>query len=157
MIVDFMRLLLLYHYGGIYWQYGSIRKANSMDYFLPRLNKNIKLFTESILSIEFSNKMKNEPIRNGKPEEITRVCNQVFSAVPKHPYILRLFLKAVSNSQKYKVNKDYDILYIGANAMMSEMYEDYGKYLCDIELVDYKTTRKMIEISSNGSWRKEKV
>jgi hypothetical protein len=156
MIVDFMRLLVVYHYGGIYWQYGSTNKAYSMDHFLPMINKNVKLFTEGVLSKYYSEKMSTEPIRKGKPEEVVRICNQIFSAVPRHSYIYQLFLKAIYNSKIYTVKKDYDILYIGANAMMSEMYNDIGKYRCDIELVDYKTTRKMIKISSNGSWRIEK-
>ena len=155
MIVDFMRLLFVYHYGGIYWQYASTQKTKSLDDFLPQKEKNIKLFTEFILDKTQCEKMKNEPIRNGKPEEPIRVCNQIFSATPKHPYLFKLFEKAVQNSKTHQVRKDYDILYIGANAMMSEIYDNLGKYQTDIELIDLKTSKEMIKISSKGSWRKE--
>jgi hypothetical protein len=155
MIVDFLRLLIVYHYGGIYWQYGSIEKTN-MDMFLPRNDKNVKLFTEYVLSTWYANRMRNEPIRNGNPEEKIRVCNQIFSSVPKHPYIWTLFSTAVKNSQMYAVKRDYDILYIGANAMMSTVYDQVGKNLNDVELVDYHVKNRMVKISSNGSWRMDK-
>jgi|694.fasta_scaffold03093_30 hypothetical protein len=155
MIVDFMRLLIIYHYGGIYWQYGSERKVDSMDIFLPSPNKKVKLFTEIIISQEMSNIMKDEPIRKGEPEEFIRVYTGIFSAFPKHHYIHTLFLTAIENSKKYRVQKDYDILYIGGNTMMSSVYDKIGKQLEDVELVDYYTTTKMIKMNSNRSWRKE--
>ena len=156
MIVDIIRLLVVYHYGGIYWQYGSIRKVNSMDIFQPSNDKKVKLFTEIVLSDAKAQEMKNEPIRNGEPEEKIRVCTQIFSAVPKHPYIFKLFKTALNNKNKYQVKRDYDILYITGNAMMSTVYNQTGKNMNDIELVDYDTTQKIIKISSSGSWRKEK-
>lgn len=156
MIVDFMRLLLVYHYGGIYWQYGS-EPTVEMDRFLPSEGKNVKLFTEVILTPKFADDMKNEPIRNGEPEELVRVFSAVFSATPKHPYMIKLFLTAIDNSKKYTVKNDYDILYIGSNAMMSTAYDKIGKHEDDIELVDYDTCKKMIKINSKSSWRMNKL
>lgn len=156
MIVDFMRLLLVYHYGGLYWQYGSDATVE-MNQFLPSKNKNVKLFTETVLTPEFCEKMKNEPIRNGEPEEPVRVFSAMFSAIPKHPYLRYLFLTAVENSKKYQVKRDYDILYIGSNAMMSTVYDRVGKNWNDIELVDYESTKNMIKIHSNASWRLVKL
>jgi hypothetical protein len=155
MMIDLLRLLVVYHYGGIYWQYGSIEKVG-MNMFLPREDKNVKLFTESVLSNRFANRMKKEHIRNGEPEERIRVCTQVFSAVQQHPYIWLLFSTAIKNSQKYEVKKDYDILYITGNAMMSTVYDQVGKKMNDIELVDYRIQKRMIKISSKGSWRTDK-
>jgi hypothetical protein len=155
MIVDIMRLLVMYHYGGIYWQYGSERKAESMDMFQPSPNKKVKLFTETIISQEIANTMKDEPIRKGEPEELIRICTQIFSSFPKNSYIHTLFLTALENSKKYTVEKDYDILYITGNAMMSSVYDKIGKQIEDIELVDYYTATNMIKLSSNRSWRKE--
>lgn len=155
MIVDFMRLLLVYHYGGIYWQYGS-EPTLDMDHFLPSEGKNVKLFTEIILTPKFAEYMKSQPIRNGEPEELVRVFSAVFSATPKHPYMMKLFLTAVENSKKYSVKDDYDILFIGSNAMMSTAYDKFGKYDDDIELVDYDTCKKMIKINSKSSWRMNK-
>jgi len=155
MIVDILRLLLVYHYGGIYLQYGSIPKVN-IDMFLPSENKKVKLFTETIISTEFSKKMKSEPIRNGEPEELIRVYTGIFSAVPKHSYLMTLFTTSIENCKKYRVNRDYDILYMTGNAMMSTVYDKVGKELNDIELVDLNTTKKMLKMSSNGSWRTDK-
>jgi hypothetical protein len=125
-----------------------------MEQFLP--SKQVKLFTEKVITPEFAARMAREPIRAGAPEELIRVANQVFSAVPKHPYVWQLFLKAVERSKRHKVQCDYDILYIGANAMMSTMYDQVGQYRDDIELVAEMTTKTMVTISSNGSWRTDK-
>lgn len=156
MMVDILRLLIVYHYGGIYWQYGS-KPLVDMDNFLPSVGKNVKLFTEIILTPEFANTMKNEPIRKGEPEELIRVCTQIFSANPRHPYLLALFKNAVQNMQTYPIVRDYDILYTTGNAMMSTMYEKVGRYQQDIELVGNDRLKEMIYITSNGSWRIKKI
>lgn len=155
MMIDLLRLLIVYHYGGIYWQYGSINKVNMVN-FLPSENKKVKLFTETIISQKFANKMKLEPIRNNEPEELTRVCTQIFSALPKNDYMFTLFLTGINNIKKYSLKKDYDILFITGNAMMSSVYDKIGKNLPDIELIDYNTVQKMVKISSSGSWRTDK-
>jgi len=150
MIVDILRLLIIYHYGGIYWQYGSQRKC-SMDNFLPSKNKKVKLFVEKIITTEFANSMKNEPIRNGEPEELIRVCNQIFSAESKNSYIFEIFKVAIENCKKYQVMKDYDILYITGNAMMSMVYDKIGKNNTEVELIE--NTLDIVQLSYNGSWR----
>jgi mannosyltransferase OCH1-like enzyme len=154
MMVDILRLLIVYHYGGIYWQYGS-KQLVDMDQFLPE--KNVKLFTEIILTDEFANEMRKEPIRNGQPEEKLRVGTQIFSAIPRHPYLLELFKTSIQNTQKYKIIRDYDILFTTGNAMMSTVYDQVGKYRVDIELVDVDHSTRMATISSNGSWRLKKI
>ena len=60
-VVDFVRLLVLYHFGGVYWQYESVLKTN-LKKFKPPRGKTIQLFVESIITKEYSDKMKNEPI-----------------------------------------------------------------------------------------------
>jgi mannosyltransferase OCH1-like enzyme len=154
MMVDILRLLIVYHYGGIYWQYGS-KQLVDMDQFLPK--KNVKLFTEIILSDEFANEMRKEPIRNGQPEEKLRVGTQLFSAIPRHPYLLELFKTTIQNTQKYKIIRDYDILFTTGNAMMSTVYDQVGKYQVDVELIDVDQSMRMATISSNGSWRLKKI
>ena len=154
MMVDILRLLIVYHYGGIYWQYGS-KQLVDMDQFLPK--KNVKLFTEIVLSDEFANEMRKEPIRNGHPEEKLRVGTQIFSAIPRHPYLLELFKTTIQNTQKYKIIRDYDILFTTGNAMMSTVYDQVGKYQVDVELVGVDQSMRMATISSNGSWRLKKI
>ena len=156
MMVDILRLLIVYHFGGIYWQYES-KPLTSMDSFLPSNEKNVKLFTEIIISDEFANKMSAEPIRDGNPEERVRVCTQIFSAVPRHPYLFALFEKTINNVQTYPIRRDYDILYTTGNAMMSTMYDKVGQHYDDVELMDENVISKMASISSNGSWRIKKI
>jgi mannosyltransferase OCH1-like enzyme len=156
MIVDLLRILLVYHYGGIYLQYGS-KNIVSFDNFLPSENngKNLKLFTEKIITKEQANKLAKQPIRNNKPEELLRIANQIYSSIPKYPYLFELFKKAISNCKQYKVLCDYDIYYICGNALWSEFYDQNGKNKKDIELIDVKVKENMIEIKCNGSWKKD--
>lgn len=157
MMVDILRLLIVYHYGGIYWQYGS-KPLVGMEQFLPNSpSKNVKLFTEVMLTPEFSNEMRKEPIRRGEPEERVRVCTQIFSAIARHPYMFELFKTAVENMQAYPIQRDYDILYTTGNAMMSTVYDKVGKHRNDIELVGVNQLSTMAFITSNGSWRIKKI
>ena len=154
MMVDILRILVLYHYGGIYIQYGSKILVN-LDDFLPSNNKNVKLFTEIIISTEYSEKMKNEPIRNGKPEELVRVDLGFFSSVPRNLFFWYMFKSQINNIIYYNVKCDYDILYITGNSLISTIYDKIGKINNEIELIDKEKSNKMIKIKSNGSWRKK--
>jgi hypothetical protein len=151
-IVDFCRLLVTYHYGGIYWQYGSIQKT-SLSNFIPPINKSITLFVEKIISNEFSLKMCDEPIRNNKPEELIRISYGIFCAYAKNKFLLYCINKSWKNINKYTVKNQYDILYIGGNAMISEAFDEYENKN-EIELI--YNTNKYVKFSSNGSWRLNK-
>lgn len=147
--VDFFRLLVTYHYGGIYWQYDSIQKID-LNCFIPSKNRTIRLFIECILNKNFSNTMKKEKIRNNKPEELLRIANQSFSSYPKNNFLNYCLEKSWKNLNNLTVNNQYDILYIGANAMISEAYDEYkNKDIIDLTY----NTRRYIKFSSNGSWR----
>ena len=148
-IVDFCRLLVVYHYGGIYWQFESIPKV-PLQTFLPDHQYTCKLFIECIISKHFSFQMSSEPIRKGKPEELTRIANQIFSAKGHCTFLKYCLNKSFENLQKYIPKRDYDILYIGGNAMISEAYNEFQKKH-DIQLEQH--TKKFIQISSHGSWR----
>jgi hypothetical protein len=37
--------------------------------------------------------------------------------------------------------------------MMSSVYDKIGKLRDDVELINHKTTKKIIDINSKGSWR----
>jgi hypothetical protein len=147
--VDFCRLLITYHYGGIYWQYDSIQKA-PLETFIPPHGKSIRLFVEGLVPTSISIIHGYEKIREYKMEENIRVANQVFSAYPKNNFLLYTLTKSWNNLHRFKVESDYDILYIGANGMISEAYDEYTNKN-DIYLT-YNTS-KYIKISSNGSWR----
>lgn len=149
--VDFCRLLVVYHFGGIYWQYGSKPKV-PIDNFIPK-TKDLRLFVETIISENFSKKMANEPIRNGKPEELIRIANQIFVSKWKNNKFLEYcIIKSLNNINNYEPKCDYDILYIGANAMISEAYDKYDDK-SGIDLV-FKTGL-FVNISSYGTWRNQ--
>ena len=147
--VDFLRLLVTYHFGGIYYQYDSVQKA-ALDKFVPPVNKVGRLFVEKIISELYSKKMANERLRRGKPEELLRVANQVFSAYPKNEFLLYCINKSWNNLNNMTVRSQYDILYVGANAMFSEAYHEYP-YKDTLELT--YDIQNYVEFSSKGSWR----
>jgi mannosyltransferase OCH1-like enzyme len=147
--VDFFRLLVTYHYGGIYWQYGSKQKV-SLNTFIPPLNKKARLFVEVIIPNLFSQYRTFEKLRDGKPEELIRVSFAIFSCFPKNKFLKYTIDKVWNNLNTMEIKSQYDILYVGGNAMFSEAYHEYPNKQ-DIHLT--MNTYKYISFSSKGSWR----
>ena len=110
-VVDFFRLLVVYHYGGIYWQYDSKQKTDLMCFTPPKdKDKNILLFVESVLNKKFSKKMSKEKIRKGKKEELIRVAMGCFAGYPRNKFLEYCIEKSWKNLNTYEVKNQYDIL-----------------------------------------------
>lgn len=153
--VDFFRLLVVYHFGGLYWQYGSVNFVPFEQFLVSsgkKSKKRIRFFVETVISKEYAKKMSKQPIRNGKPEERIRISFGVFSAYPKHEFLKFCIVKSFANLKNLKVKCDYDVLYIGGNAMFTEAYHQYGDK-SDFELISYKKRKRMIRFNSKGSWK----
>lgn len=156
-LVDFYRLLVTYHFGGIYWQYGSKNKV-PINLFMPPMGKSARFFVELVLTDELNNKIKadenlKQDIRNGKPEEPVRIANQCFCVYPRDDFLKYCIQKYWRNLHNYEVKNQYDILYIGATAMMSEAYDEYprkNEFVLDFNM------KKYIKVLMNGSWRLDK-
>jgi hypothetical protein len=147
--IDFFRLLVVYHYGGVYWQYGS-RQLAAMECFTPPKNKTIRLFVECMLNQRFSESKKTERIRDGKPEEIVRVVTGCFAAYPKNTFLNSSIEKSWNNINTFEIKNQYDILYVGGNAMFSESYD---QYVNKKSITLTYNTNKYISFYSQGSWR----
>ncbi len=156
MMVDIMRWLVVYHYGGIYWQYEMDALAG-MDQALPGPGKSVKLFTEFVNDSDYCRRMANEPIRKGIPEEPVRVCNQCFAAVKNHPFVKQVLDTILNRSATLVPRRDYDILYICANAAVSTVYDQVGVVDRHVELVSKADTRQMMRITYRGSWRQDRA
>ena len=156
-IVDFYRLLVTYHFGGIYWQYGSLNKV-PINSFIPPNGKSARFFVELVLTDELNKKILaddnlKQNIRNGKPEEPVRVANQCFCVYPRDDFLKYCIKKYWRNLYTYEVKNQYDILYIGATAMMSEAYDEYprkNEFVLDFNMKRY------VKVVMNGSWRLDK-
>lgn len=153
-LVDLFRWLLIYHWGGLYIQFGSVLHVEP-ERLLPREGEGVRLYTEFVW---FSPILRHLPAwrfpcRGGRPEEERRVMNQLFSAVPRHPYIDLTWRTILQRMQKIRPQCDYDILFVGANAFVSELYEQKGRSWPGVALVNFWQTRHMATISSKGSWR----
>jgi hypothetical protein len=98
--------------------------------------------------------MAQNPIRQGKPEELVRVATQVFSCSTKKNKALKNVVDFFTNRVKENVvHCDYDILYISGNAGISEYYDQILQHDPYVELVSREQARAMINFNSKGSWR----
>lgn len=155
MMIDVLRWLVVSHFGGIYWQMRTTPLV-PMQNFLPSPGKAVRLFTENVMSPAQCQAMTAEPIRAGKPEEPIRISNQVFSASPGAPYLQKTIGFLLNRIQTMTPKKDYDVLYISANAAVSEAYDTFGKNDSDVELTSLEQTRRIMKWRYGGSWRKDK-
>ncbi|NLG36284.1 MAG: hypothetical protein GX548_13120, partial [Lentisphaerae bacterium] len=154
MMVDVLRWLVVSHFGGIYWQMNTT-PLREMSAYLPSPGKNVRLFTEFVLTPDQCQSMAAEPIRNGQPEEATRVLIQAFSAHPAAPFVLKTIDLLMDRARTLTPKKDYDILYITGNAAVSTAYDRFGKDDASVELVDLRVSKQMIKWHYRGSWRRE--
>lgn len=153
-IVDLYRWVVVYHFGGVYFQYQSQMNVEP-EMLLPSKSYGVRLFTEFVWFSPFIRKIPawRFPIRKGAPEERLRIMNQLFSATPRHPYALLSWTEILARMERMKPSCDYDILFIGANACVSELYERFGSHISDVELLNFWQSRRMVAVSSKGSWR----
>lgn len=155
MTVNTLRWLMVYHHGGISWQY-DMNPLRPMAAYLPSPDKECRVFTEFELTPEQCRiKSDEEPIRAGIPEEPVRIPSQVFSAVPRHRYMKAVVDYIRSQAQKYTFKRDYDCQFITGNAAASTAYDLYGKNDPTVERVGVTETRTMIKIIYQGTWRTE--
>lgn len=158
MWIDYLRWKIVYHFGGVYWQYGSKLKRNIND-FIPRYHQGVQLFTENYLYDLYKYCTSYYTIRKGEPEETLRIATQTFSSYPRNKFIQKVVNRIVFNLKNYKVREDYDILFISGNAMISKIYEEcketgsVKKY--KVARHSLEVSKEMISFSSNGSWRKD--
>lgn len=152
MMVDVLRWLVVYHFGGIYWQY-DMNPLVPMDRMLPAKEKGAKVFTEFVNDAAFCRETAAEPIRQGEPEEALRVLNQCFSARIMHPFIKGVLDLILERCRTLTPHKDYDVLYICANAAVSTAYDRFGKHDSSVELATRDETRAMMKIQYRGTWR----
>lgn len=156
MMIDVLRWLITYHFGGIYWQMRTIPLV-PMSRFFPTPGQEVRLFTENVMTPTQCQAMAIEPIREGRPEEPIRVSNQVFSAASGHPFLQDMVSFLLGRIQTMTPRKDYDVLYISANGAVSEAYDTFGKQAGGIELTNLETTRRMVKWRYGGAWRKDKT
>lgn len=156
MIVDFFRWYVVYYYGGIYFQYGSSIHVNYNE-FIPKNKNNIRLYVQRHLSFIKALLLSFKEIRKGKPEIILGISNQLFATKKKYnPFIGELLKSIYERIVTIEVKEDYDILYICANAWVSEFYKNY-KNKNEIELINYEQRINMATYYSRGSWRRSYV
>jgi hypothetical protein len=152
MMVDVLRWLVVQHYGGSYWQYGSTPRV-PMSAFLPSAGKQVKLLTETVITPEFAQQVAAEPIRCGEPEELVRVRNQVFGALPGSGFIAELLELQMRRLKSPRIRRDYDVLFVTGPALCSTVYERCGRRDPGVELVPLDESARMLSVHSTGSWR----
>lgn len=155
MTVNTLRWLMVYHHGGLSWQY-DMNPLRPMEQYLPSKDKECRLFTEFVLfPDECRIKSDQEPIRAGVPEEPVRIPSQVFSAIPQHRYMKSVVGYIQKQAATYTFKRDYDCQFITGNAAASTAYDLFGKNDPTVERVGAVETRRMIKIIYLGTWRTE--
>ena len=155
MLIDVLRWLIVYRFGGIYWQMRTVPLVE-MSAFLPAEGKSVRLFTEGEQTPEQCRLAAAEPIRCGQPEEPIRVSNQVFAAPPGSPYVKKTIDFLLERIRTLVPRKDYDVLYISANGAVSSAYDRFGQGDPSVERTDLANSRRMMKWRYGGSWRTDK-
>lgn len=155
MVVDILRWLVVYRYGGLYWQLGCVPWRPMGAFFPEKPEIECRLWTENVMSPEECRTMAAKPIRQGKPEESIRVANQVFFCRKGAKFAGRMVAFLLERARKWTPKEDYDVLYITANAAVSEAYDRFGKDDPHVELVGLAETRQMVRWKYGGMWRQD--
>jgi hypothetical protein len=154
MLVNTLRWLMVYHFGGISWQY-DMNPLVPMHHMLPSPGKSCRVYTEFELTPEECQIQAIEPIRNGEPEESVRIPSQVFAATPKHRYMKAVVDFIHDRSKTMTFKRDYDCQFMTGNAAASTAYDRFGKNDPSVERVGPVETRQMMKILYQGTWRTE--
>ena len=152
MLVDVLRWVVVHHFGGLYWQINTTPLV-PMAAYLPPAGKNVRLFTEFDLTPEQCCLAMNEPIRAGEPEETKRIMIQVFAAEPGAPFVTKVIQLLQERVRQYRLQRDYDVLFITGNAAASTAYDRFGRDDPGVELTGLAEARRMIKLHYQGSWR----
>ena len=155
MAVDILRWLILYRFGGLYWQIGCV-PWYPIDAFVPD-NPDVacRLWTENVMLPEQCRQMAAKPIRKGIPEEPVRIAIQVLYSRPEAPFALKMLSFLLDRVRALVPREDYDVLYITGNAAMSEAYDRFGKNDPHVELMNLAQTRQMVRWRYHGTWRND--
>jgi hypothetical protein len=147
-LVDFARFAIVYAHGGVYIQYGYNR--SDIDSVIPT-NSGTCFLTESVLS-PLKQMTMHRIQHDGQFEHPIRIANQLFGAFPRSTFIKEFILQSIINIRTIPVKNDYDVLYVGANALLSKTY--HSSRTCDYELVGRKESSRIEGKKLNsGSWR----
>lgn len=153
-VVDTLRMLLVYHFGGASVQYGGVWMRRDWDeVFLPMQAKPTRLYVETYFPETEREWTKNYRITKGVPDDRIRLV-LIYSAMPRSSFMWNATCVAVERIRKHTVVEDYDVLYINGNTMFSSVYDrcsDAEKE--EIELVPKQTALALFEVRSTGSWR----
>ena len=145
---DFLRYLLVYHYGGAYCDLDLFCRAP----LTPHLGAaEAVFFTETVLSPEAAEKKgQRHPIRRGCAEQQRRIANYFFAARPGHDILKGLIALTVQRAGE-KTQEDYDVIYItGPDAMTEAVnrFNDSGTVIMSQE-----EGENLALHLCHGSWR----
>jgi len=164
-LVDFYRLLVVYDFGGVFWQYGSEltrqmwELPDPFEPFMPPKGKGARLMVEKWLTQEQADEIgRTRASRQGKAPALRRIATQVFAAWPHNDFLRFACRKAIWNLLTIPVKRDYDILETMGNGMFSEAFNDFeaqGK-AASVDVLDDDKKYQMVHFSHTFSWRKDK-
>ena len=161
--LDILRWLVVYHFGGLYWQYDSIMLKNPIDY-MPSAGKQVRLFEYEKTHFYFENKGIISPYKGGWSPKLgfnllvlQEVSPAVFSAnQPKVKTVKKIVDFLLDRLQTKTVLRDADIPLITGAQALSEYNYSFGRNDPTFELSSSNETNKMFKVNAKGRWRTEK-
>ena len=144
-IVDFCRVWLVYHYGGVSLQYGT--KIQDLDVAIPR-KAETRLFMFRHVGPMYA-------YMHSRPQErkvwTTELANQLFSGYPHAKFYQQALMFNLVNLGHMPVRTNRDVLFNGGPGVFSHVF--YNSPDQDWELVPKPPG---LQFKHMGSWRSEK-
>lgn len=172
---DYARYIVLNKFGGIYVDYDIDVLQSIYPIYISNKYKNTVLFTEKIISSEFTEITKSYPIRNNIPESPIRIANYIIMAQPNSlTYVINMCNERI----KLPIKTDYDIIYTTGPDIMSTIFNNnlfqkftlidlelantYFKHIClghwrnnffqNLNLIDLESANKYFKSIFLGNW-----
>lgn len=161
---DFVRYLLMRDYGGIYIDF-DIKPQHADASLKPYWTRMMRHpTTTSVLFVEHvwdakHKRERDQPIRNGVPEDIIRVANFIFICKPQSPFIHDM-IALVKQRSGLEVNTQYDILYTTGPDIPSTIFGEWLRNQKNLlreqnaTLVDKNGWTPSFSHQCDGHWRK---
>lgn len=148
---DFLRYLLVYHFGGAYCDLDLYCRA-SLENF--QLAQEAVFHTETMLTPEeMVDNGRRHHIRRGVPEKRQRIANYFFAATPRHP-VLRDLLALVERRASETPKEDYDVIYTTGPDAMTEAV--LSSECPAIRILSVEEAHQTAVHLCRGSWRENK-
>ena len=151
---DFLRYLLLYHFGGFYIDL-DLQCRSALDGLLSEHPEARMLAcVETRLTARRAREIgQAEPIRNGKAEIPERVANYFMACAPGHP-VMGNIIDLVEQRAQLPIRRDYDVIFTTGPDVVTEIVQGFQERK-DLALVTERDAGRFVSHLHFGGWRRD--